>query len=161
MATGNSLGDIEDLFGGSTKQADPFEEQKQKVAAKGGKVTRKIIRKRPPIKKKAQDQEEEGCCVPGTEKVFVKTYGCSHNISDSEFMMGLLNEYGYQLVDDVESCDCAVINSCTVKNPSQDAFMFLVNKAKDLKKPVIVSGCVPQGDRNLKGLEDVSILGVT
>jgi len=26
---------------------------------------------------------------------------------------------------------------------------------------VIVSGCVPQGDRNLKGLEDVSVLGVT
>lgn len=28
-------------------------------------------------------------------------------------------------------------------------------------KPVVVSGCVPQGDRDLKGLEDVSILGVT
>ena len=28
-------------------------------------------------------------------------------------------------------------------------------------KPVIVSGCVPQGDRNLKGLEEVSVLGVT
>ena len=28
-------------------------------------------------------------------------------------------------------------------------------------KPVIVSGCVPQGDRNLKGLEDVSVLGIT
>ena len=28
-------------------------------------------------------------------------------------------------------------------------------------KPVVVSGCVPQGDRNLKGLESVSILGVT
>ena len=28
-------------------------------------------------------------------------------------------------------------------------------------KPVVVSGCVPQGDRGLKGLEDVSVLGVT
>lgn len=28
-------------------------------------------------------------------------------------------------------------------------------------KAVVVSGCVPQGDRNLKGLEEVSILGVT
>ena len=30
-----------------------------------------------------------------------------------------------------------------------------------MKKPVIVSGCVPQGDRNIKGLEDVSVIGVT
>jgi threonylcarbamoyladenosine tRNA methylthiotransferase CDKAL1 len=37
----------------------------------------------------------------------------------------------------------------------------LVKSAKDAKKPVIVSGCVPQGDRNIKGLEDVSVIGVT
>lgn len=37
----------------------------------------------------------------------------------------------------------------------------LVNSARALGKPVIVSGCVPQGDRNLKGLEEVSVIGVT
>ncbi len=37
----------------------------------------------------------------------------------------------------------------------------LVQNAKGAKKPVIVSGCVPQGDRNIKGLEDVSVIGVT
>lgn len=37
----------------------------------------------------------------------------------------------------------------------------LVLSAKGKKKPVIVSGCVPQGDRNIKGLEDVSVIGVT
>jgi hypothetical protein len=26
--------------------------------------------------------------VPGQGRIFVKTFGCSHNISDSEFMMG-------------------------------------------------------------------------
>ena len=26
--------------------------------------------------------------VPGTQRIYVKTYGCSHNQSDSEFMMG-------------------------------------------------------------------------
>lgn len=39
--------------------------------------------------------------------------------------------------------------------------MFNVEKAKKMGKPVVVSGCVPQGDRNLKGLEDVSVLGIT
>ena len=37
----------------------------------------------------------------------------------------------------------------------------MVTAARNLGKPVIVSGCVPQGDRNLKGLEEVSVIGVT
>lgn len=61
--------------------------------------------------------------VPGRQKIFVKTYGCSHNISDSEYMAGLLSEYGYQLVDKMEDADACLINSCTVKNPSQEKFI--------------------------------------
>lgn len=55
---------------------------------------------------------------------------------------------------------CRLINSCTVKNPSQSAFSNIVQRAKETNKPVVVAGCVPQGDRKLKGLEDVSIVGV-
>ena len=46
--------------------------------------------------------------MPGQAKVFVKTYGCSHNISDSEYMAGLLQEYGYQLVDSIKEADCCL-----------------------------------------------------
>jgi len=42
-----------------------------------------------------------------------------------------------------------------------DSAYSLVQSARGKKKPVIVSGCVPQGDRNIKGLEDVSVIGVT
>lgn len=34
--------------------------------------------------------------VPGTQSVWVKTFGCSHNVSDSEYMMGQLQAYGYK-----------------------------------------------------------------
>jgi threonylcarbamoyladenosine tRNA methylthiotransferase CDKAL1 len=61
----------------------------------------------------------------------------------------------------MENADACLINSCTVKGPSQEKFINLVQTAKGAKKPVIVSGCVPQGDRNIKGLEDVSVIGVT
>lgn len=61
--------------------------------------------------------------MPGTQKIYVKTFGCSHNMSDSEFMMGQLAEYGYTLVDAISEADLILINSCTVKNPSQDAFI--------------------------------------
>lgn len=98
--------------------------------------------------------------VPGTQKVHIKTYGCSHNTSDSEFMMGLLYDYGYDIVEDVTKSDICIINSCTVKNPSQDAFFTYITKSKEYGKPVVVAGCVPQGDRNLKGLETCSVIGV-
>lgn len=61
--------------------------------------------------------------VPGTQKIYVKTFGCSHNVSDSEFMMGQLADYGYELVEKPEEADLVLVNSCTVKNPSQDAFL--------------------------------------
>lgn len=99
--------------------------------------------------------------VPGTQKIWLKTYGCSHNISDSEYMQGLLTKYGYELVDSSENADAWVVNSCTVKDPSQAAFMHVVKQAKDKKKPIVVAGCVSQADRTLTGLEDVSIIGIT
>jgi len=37
--------------------------------------------------------------------------------------------------------------------------MHLVVKGRELGKPVVVAGCVPQADRHIKGLEDISIVG--
>ena len=145
--------DIEDLF--DTAPAKVTENASSKLGK------RKIVKRAPPKKKKIAQEAEKNGVVPGTQKVFVKTQGCSHNISDGEFMMGLLAEYGYDLVDRLEDSDACLFNSCTVKNPSQDTFLFNVEKARKMGKPVVVSGCVPQGDRNLKELEDVSILGIT
>jgi len=76
-------------------------------------------------------------------------------------MMGLLAEYGYKFVEDFADSDICVINSCTVKNPSQEAFVNYVQRAKQTGKKVVVAGCVPQGERNIKGLEEVSMIGVT
>jgi threonylcarbamoyladenosine tRNA methylthiotransferase CDKAL1 len=107
------------------------------------------------------DKENSDNFLPGRQKVWVKTYGCSHNISDSEYMEGLLLSQGYQLVPESNQADLWLINSCTVKDPSQAAFMHLVEKAKTIEKPVIVAGCVSQADRNLSGLENVSVIGIS
>ena len=125
--------------------------------------TRRPFKKRVATTKKTPSErpEEPDTQAPGVGKIFLKTYGCSHNISDSEYMAGLLQDYGFTLSETMEQADCCLINSCTVKNPSETKFVNLVEKAQKAGKPVVVSGCVPQGDRNLKGLETVSILGVT
>ncbi|XP_030468031.2 uncharacterized protein LOC115686777 [Syzygium oleosum] len=98
--------------------------------------------------------------VPGTQTIYIKTFGCSHNQSDSEYMAGQLSAFGYCLSDNPEEADLWLINTCTVKSPSQSAMETLITKCKSAKRPLVVAGCVPQGSRDLKELEGVSIVGV-
>ncbi|XP_021895969.1 threonylcarbamoyladenosine tRNA methylthiotransferase isoform X2 [Carica papaya] len=98
--------------------------------------------------------------IPGTQTIYIKTFGCSHNQSDSEYMAGQLSAFGYLLADDPEEADLWLINTCTVKSPSQSAMNTIIAKGKSAKKPLVVAGCVPQGSRDLKELEGVSIIGV-
>jgi threonylcarbamoyladenosine tRNA methylthiotransferase CDKAL1 len=98
--------------------------------------------------------------VPGTQQIYMKTYGCSHNVSDSEYMQGMLTTFGYRITSDMDSADLWLVNSCTVKDPSQSAFMHIVQRSKNEGHPLVVAGCVPQGDRTLKGLEHVSVVGI-
>ena len=67
-------------------------------------------------------------------------------------MVGQLSDYGYKIVNSADQADLVLINSCTVVNPSQDAFINMVCKAKKIKKPIVVAGCVPQGDQNIPEL---------
>ncbi|KAM7278497.1 hypothetical protein ACFE04_005631 [Oxalis oulophora] len=98
--------------------------------------------------------------IPGTQTIFVKTFGCSHNQSDSEYMTGQLSAFGYSISDNPDNADLWLINTCTVKSPSQSAMDTLITKGKAAKKPLVVAGCVPQGSRDIKELEGVSIVGV-
>lgn len=100
--------------------------------------------------------------LPGKQRIFMKTQGCAHNNSDSEFIMGLLQSYGYSFTETWQEADAVLVNSCTVKGPSQDSAVNLVKGARDRGKPVILAGCVPTADAGLaKSLVGVSMLGVS
>lgn len=78
-------------------------------------------------------------------------------------MEGLLGDYGYKVFTDEsrsEEADIWVVNTCTVKNPSQNAMSRILRKGKELRKGLVVAGCVPQGDRHLKELDEMSLIGV-
>ena len=110
---------------------------------------------------KKQKEKEKNSSINEKKKIYVRTFGCSHNASDSEYMVGILAKEGYEIVDNLEDSDLTIINSCTVKSPSQAAFINLALKSKQKNKHVVVGGCVPQAERNLKGLENCSIVGVS
>lgn len=100
------------------------------------------------------------CTVPGTQTIYVKTFGCSHNQSDSEYMAGQLSAYGYTISEIPDDADVWLINTCTVKSPSQSAMETLIHKGRAARKPLVVAGCVPQGSKDLKELEGISLIGV-
>lgn len=78
--------------------------------------------------------------IPGTQTIFVKTWGCTHNSSDSEYMAGQLAAYGYNLTEDKNKADLWLLNSCTVKSPAESHFRNEIEDGKKMGKHVVVAG---------------------
>ena len=62
-------------------------------------------------------------------------------------------------MDDATLAECWVINTCTVKSPSQTAMNNLIDKGRASDKALVVTGCVPQGDRRARQLHGLSVIG--
>ena len=75
--------------------------------------------------------------------------GCAKNVVNCEQMMELCREAGYELREDPEGCDVAVINTCGfLSSASEEAIenilrMAELKKAGKLKK-ILVTGCMTQ-----------------
>ena len=63
--------------------------------------------------------------------------------------------------EDKENADLWLLNSCTVKTPSEDCFKNFVKEAKSKGKHIVVAGCVPQADRSNKEIQGISVVGVS
>jgi len=98
--------------------------------------------------------------IPGVASIYIKTWGCTHNSSDSEYMAGQLASYGYRLVDNPDEANLWLLNSCTVKNPAEDHFRNYIEKAAAKGKYVVLAGCVPQGAPKLDYIQGFSVIGV-
>lgn len=75
-------------------------------------------------------------------------------------MAGQLASYGYNLTNNKANADLWLLNSCTVKNPSEDTFRNEIKNGIDIGKHVVVAGCVPQGAPKQEYLKGLSIVGV-
>jgi len=78
--------------------------------------------------------------------IFIETYGCTLNQSDSELMEGLLIESGYEIVDSPDEAALIIINTCTVKTPTENNLYKRLDELVGLKKPFVIAGCIPQVD---------------
>ncbi len=81
--------------------------------------------------------------------VFIKTFGCQANKSDSERILGDYSSRGYQETSEWKEADEIVLNTCSVRQSAEDRVRgFLLNLTKyvnetgKLKPKVILTGCM-------------------
>ncbi len=105
--------------------------------------------------------------------VYIKTFGCALNQSDSEVMAGLLETAGYKVInnytldedyssDSVDLIpDVVIINTCTVKNLAESKFFKELRKWQSRNIKVIAAGCIAQAEKTLllDKLKDISVIG--
>jgi ribosomal protein S12 methylthiotransferase len=76
----------------------------------------------------------------------VVTLGCAKNQVDSEVMLGVLKNAGYELVAEVERADVAIVNTCSFLESAVQESIDCILDVSDLKKSgqlrkLIVAGC--------------------
>ena len=61
--------------------------------------------------------------------IFIETYGCQMNVSDSELMTGILTGAGHRTVSDIDDADVILLNTCAIR---ENAETKVINRLKHL-----------------------------
>jgi tRNA-2-methylthio-N6-dimethylallyladenosine synthase len=89
--------------------------------------------------------------MPETElkSVYIETFGCQMNKSDSEHMLGLLEEIGYTQTDQIKTADLMILNTCAIREGAEDKVYSYLGHWRRVKQQrpgslIAVGGCVAQ-----------------
>ena len=97
-------------------------------------------------------------------KVGLISLGCAKNLVNSEQMLYLLREAGYEITGDTDGADAVVVNTCgfieSAKTEAIDTILELGQAKKDGRiKRIIVAGCLPERYKdNAEGTPKLTLL---
>lgn len=69
-----------------------------------------------------------------SKKLFLESYGCQMNFSDSEIVASILNEQGYNTTLKVEEADLILLNTCSIREKAEQTVRMRLSQFKNLKK---------------------------
>ena len=72
--------------------------------------------------------------LPAPPLVYIDTYGCQQNESDSEKLRGMLDEMGYGTTGDEYAADVVIINSCAIRENAENRIYGNVGALVHTKK---------------------------
>src|SRR5438105_12261975 len=95
--------------------------------------------------------------------VYIETYGCQMNVSDSELMLGSLEAHGYRSVDGPDGADVILLNTCAIREHAEQRVIGRLGELKrHMKSGAVlgVTGCMAQrlGPQLLERAKHVSLV---
>ncbi len=84
-----------------------------------------------------------------SKKLFIETYGCQMNISDSEVVVSILEKEGYELTKNAKDADLIFVNTCSIRENAEKKVRNRIQEFKHLKKKkpslkVGILGCMAE-----------------
>ncbi len=98
-----------------------------------------------------------------TKKLFIESYGCQMNFSDSEIVASILSENGYNTTNQLEEADLVLVNTCSIRDKAEQTVRKRLEKYNAVKKTINPSmkvgvlGCMAERLKN-KFLEEEKIV---
>tara|TARA_Y200000002_G_scaffold370561_1_gene366238 strand:+ start:770 stop:2254 length:1485 start_codon:yes stop_codon:yes gene_type:complete len=85
----------------------------------------------------------------GTKKMFIESYGCQMNFSDSEIVASILAEAGYQITNELNEADLILVNTCSIRDKAEQTIRKRLTTFQKVKKSnpnlkVGVLGCMAE-----------------
>src|SRR6476619_3076533 len=72
--------------------------------------------------------------------VYIETYGCQMNASDTELMLGKLTESGYEAVEQPDGADVILINTCAIREHAEQRVIGRLGEMKSKMKRGAILG---------------------
>lgn len=83
------------------------------------------------------------------KKILFISLGCDKNLVDSEVMLGILADHGFEMTDTEDDADIIIINTCCFINDAKEESINTILEMAEYKKTspckaLIVTGCLAQ-----------------
>jgi len=105
-----------------------------------------------------RNQESEGCETIKTSadqntgnsrKLYIESYGCQMNFSDSEIVASILQKDGFDTTSDIQQADVVFLNTCSIRDKAEQTIrhrLMHINGLKKQKPELLVGilGCMAE-----------------
>lgn len=77
-----------------------------------------------------------------SKKMYLESYGCAMNFSDSEIVASILKNEGYSTTKEIESADIVLINTCSIREKAEQTIRTRLKNFQKIKsnKPNLTIG---------------------
>nr|MBP9082934.1 tRNA (N6-isopentenyl adenosine(37)-C2)-methylthiotransferase MiaB [Bacteroidia bacterium] len=106
----------------------------------------------------------ESTMSQGTRKLYLESYGCAMNFSDSEIIASILTKHGYETTTDESEADVVFLNTCAIRENAELRVRQRLTEFKKRKqqKPDLIIGVLGCMAERLKSklLEEEKLIDI-